>query len=79
VSDDWSTTIFINDKPHQCTGLNITFYADSLHLPCRRCSEHHLQPASILHLKSGGQVRTSGNVYSLKKYTHPFLNTDTQD
>ena len=63
---EFKQTIYINGKPHNCTGVDSSFFADHESMPHRPCSQHRIGKQAALAIKQGLAVRTLGNVYSLK-------------
>jgi hypothetical protein len=63
---EWSTTLYINGKPHRITELTECFYADLPEMPSRRCSYHRIGATAVGALRSGQAVRTLGNMYSMQ-------------
>ena len=62
----FSDVIYIDGVKHHATALDSGyFYVDHPSMPGSPCAQHHLFPASVLHLRTGGAVRTSGHRYSL--------------
>ena len=62
----FSDVSYIDGVKHHATKLGSgRFYVDHPSMPARPCAQHHLFPASVLHLRTGGAVRTSGHRYSL--------------
>lgn len=62
----FSDVIYIDGVKHRATALDLGyFYVDHPGHPHTPCAQHHLFPASVLHLRTGGAVRTSGHRYSL--------------
>lgn len=62
---EFTRVLYINNVRHNVTHIGTRFWADSESLPLRRCSQHSLQAASVVHIEAGGRVLTSGNWYSL--------------
>ena len=62
----FSDVIYIDGVKHRATTLDSGyFYVDHPDHPHIPCAQHRLDPASVLHLRTGGAVRTSGHRYSL--------------
>ena len=62
----FSDVSYIDGGKHHATKLDEgSFYVAHPSMPGSPCAQHHLFPASVLHLRTGGAVRTSGHRYSL--------------
>lgn len=58
--------IYIDGVKHRViTRSNGTFHVDHPDMPGHPCAQHRLDPASVMHLRTGGAVRTGGHRYSL--------------
>lgn len=62
---DFPDRIYIDGVLHRATNLGGYFYVDHKDHPCVPCAQHHLDGAAVLHLRTGGAVRTGGHRYSL--------------
>ena len=62
----FSDVSYIGGVKHHATKLDEGyFYVDHPSMPGSPCAQHRLDLASVLHLRTGGAVRTCGHRYSL--------------
>lgn len=64
-TNEFTTVIYIDGKPHNSTQLGSVIFVDHPSLPYRRCAQHTFSESSVRCLQRGGRVFTSGSWYSL--------------